>query len=86
MGVGRGEDLVAGDLRGDDLHDDVAVAETNCEARLRSIALVLDLGDEALASIVVGLSGLTALVLSLIAAGEELSCRALKFQGVLAYL
>lgn len=76
VGVGRGEDLVAGDLRGDDLHDDIAVGETDDEAVLWSIVLVLGLGDEALASIVVGLSGTTALVLSLIATGEKLACRA----------
>lgn len=76
VGVGGSEDLVAGDLRGDDLHDDIAVGETNDETVLWSIVLVLGLGDKALASIVVGLSGTTALVLSLVATVEEkLACR-----------
>ena len=81
VGVGRGEDLVAGDLRGDDLHDDIAVGETDDEAVLWSIVLVLGLGDEALASIVVGLSGTTALVLSLIATKREVSMQSSKGAG-----
>lgn len=66
VGVGGGEDLVAGDLRVDDLGDDVAVGEANDHAVLGSIVLVLGLGDEALASIVVGLSLTTAAILSLV--------------------
>lgn len=65
VGVGSGEDLVTGDLGGDDLGDDVAVGEADNKTVLWSIVLVLGLGDEALASIVVGLSGTAALVLSL---------------------
>ena len=67
VGVGADEDLVAGDLRGDDLADDVAVGETDNEAVLGRIVLVLGLGDEALTSVVVGLSGSSALVLDLVA-------------------
>lgn len=63
--VGGAEDLVSGDLGGDDLHHDVAVGEANHKAVFRRIVLVLGLGDEALASVVIGLSGTTALVLSL---------------------
>ena len=69
VGVGADEDLVAGDLRGDDLADDVAVGETDNEAVLGRIVLVLGLGDEALTSVVVGLSGSSALVLDLVAPG-----------------
>ncbi len=75
VGVGRGEDLVAGDLGGDDLHDDVTVGEADNETVLWRIVLVLGLGDEALASIVVGLSGTTTLVLSLVATKEIVSNR-----------
>jgi hypothetical protein len=67
VGVGRGEDLVAGDLSGHDLHDDVTVGEADHQAVLGCIVLVLGLGDETLARIVVGLSCATALVLSLVA-------------------
>jgi hypothetical protein len=67
VGVGSAEDLVASDLGGHDLHDDVAVGETDDEAVLGRIVLVLGLGDETLTGIVVGLSLTTALVLSLVA-------------------
>lgn len=66
--VGRDEDLVARDLRGDDLADDVLVGEADDEAVLGRIVLVLGLGDEALAGVVVGLALLAALVLGLVAA------------------
>ena len=71
VGVGSAEDLVTSDLRGDDLHDDVAVGEADDEAVLWRIVLVLGLGDEALASIVIGLSDTAALVLSLVATGRS---------------
>jgi hypothetical protein len=67
VGVGGAEDLVARDLGGNDLEDDVAVGEADNETVLWRIVLVLGLGDEALASIVIGLSGTATLVLSLIA-------------------
>lgn len=56
MGIRGHEDLVAADLRADDLSDDVAVGETDDEAVLGRIVLVLGLGGQALAGIVVGLS------------------------------
>ena len=56
MGKRGHEDLVAADLRADDLSDDVAVGETDDEAVLGRIVLVLGLGGQALAGIVVGLS------------------------------
>lgn len=71
MGVGGGEDLVAGDLRGDDLDDDVAVGEADNQSVLRGIVLVLGLGDQSLAGIVVGLSLSSALVLGLEAADRK---------------
>jgi len=67
VAVGSHEDLVAGDLRGDDLSNDVAVGEADDQAVLWCIVLVLGLGDEPLAGIVVGLSGSSALVLDLVA-------------------
>lgn len=72
VGVGRAEDLVAGDLGGHDLHDDVTVGESDHEAVLGRIVLVLGLGDETLARIVIGLSNTTAGVLSLIATAGRL--------------
>ncbi len=73
MSVGSGKDLVTGDLRGDDLDDDVAVGEADDESVLGRVVLVLGLGDQSLAGIVVGLSLSSALVLGLEAAerGEE---------------
>ena len=63
-------DAVAGELLGgrsaenevalktsvDNLHDDLLVGEANNEAVLRGVVLVLGLGDEALAGVVVGLA------------------------------
>ena len=68
MGVSGSEDLVTRDLRGDDLDDDVAVGEADDKSVLGSIVLVLGLGDQSLAGIVIGLSGPSALVLGLEAA------------------
>lgn len=68
MAVGSAEDLVTGDLRVDDLSDDVAVGETNDHAVLGRIVLVLGLGDQALTGIVVGLTLTTTAVLGLVAA------------------
>lgn len=73
VGVGSGEDLVTGDLRGNDLGDDVAVGEADNQAVLGRVVLVLGLGDQTLAGIVVGLSGSTALVLGLEAAATHVS-------------
>jgi len=56
VAVSSTEDLVASDLRGHDLGDDVAVGETDNQAVLWRIVLVLGLGDETLAGVVVGLS------------------------------
>ena len=74
VGVGGAEDLVARDLGGNDLEDDVAVGEADNETVLWRIVLVLGLGDEALASIVIGLSGTATLVLSLIATTRGQQC------------
>jgi len=68
--VGRDEDLVARDLRGHDLADDVLVGEADDQAVLGSIVLVLGLGDKALSGVVIGLALLATLVLSLVAAGK----------------
>lgn len=66
--VSGGVDLVTGDLRVDDLSDDVAVGEADNHAVLGRIVLVLGLGDQALTGIVVGLALTTTAVLGLIAA------------------
>jgi hypothetical protein len=65
VGVGSGEDLVTGDLGVDDLGNDVTVGEADNHAVLGRVVLVLGLGDQALASIVVGLTLAAATVLSL---------------------
>lgn len=71
VGVGRGEDLVTGDLGVDDLGDDVAVGEADDHAVLGSVVLVLGLGDQALAGVVVGLTLTATTVLSLVATEAE---------------
>lgn len=73
VGVGGGEDLVTSNLGGDDLGDDVAVGEADDQAVLGRVVLVLGLGDQTLARIVVGLSFATALVLRLEAAAKTIS-------------
>ena len=70
MGVGSAEDLVAANLGGDDLGDDIAVGEADNESVLGSVVLVLGLGDQALAGIVVGFTLSATLVLDLVASGE----------------
>lgn len=69
MTVGGHEDLVAGDLGGYDLADDVAVGEADDEAIFGSVVLVLRLRDKTFAGIVVGFAGAAAFVLDLVAAG-----------------
>lgn len=68
MAVCCAEDLVASDLGGDDLADDILIGEADDETVFRSIVLVLGLGNEALAGVVVGLTSPTTLVLGLEAA------------------
>lgn len=67
VGVGAGQNLVARDLRVDDLSDDIAVGETDDHAVLGRVVLVLGLGDQALTGIVVGLTLTATAVLSLVA-------------------
>jgi hypothetical protein len=55
VSVGCTEDLVTGDLGRDQLADDVSIGESDDEAVLRGVVLVLRLGDQTLAGIVVGL-------------------------------
>lgn len=71
VGVGAGKNLVAGDLSGDDLGDDVAVGEADDQAVLGRVVLVLSLGDETLAGVVVGLALATALELRLEATVQD---------------
>ena len=66
--VGCAEYLVASDLRGDNLADNILVGKADNEAVFGGIVFVLGLGDEALAGIVVRLACPTTLVFGLIAA------------------
>lgn len=68
MSVGGAEDLIAGDLGGDNLANNIFVGEANNEAVLGSVVFVLGLSDETLAGVVVSLSCTTTLVLGLVAA------------------
>lgn len=71
MGVRGHEDLVTANLRADDLGNNVAVGEADDESVLGRIVLVLGLGDQALAGIVIGLALSAALVLDLVAPGSD---------------
>ena len=78
MTVGGAEHLVAGDLGGYDLADDILVGEADYEAVLGRVVFVLGLSDETLAGVVVGLSCSTTLVLGLVAAALLLDERPAK--------
>ena len=66
---GRGaENEVALEARVDDLHNHLLVGEADNQAVLGCVVLVLGLGDQTLAGIVISLSLTTALVLGLEAA------------------
>jgi len=68
MGVCAGEHLVTGDLGSDNLRNDIAVGEADNQTVFRRVVLVLGLGDQTLASIVVGLPLATTLIFGLEAA------------------
>ena len=68
MSVRSAEDLIASNLRGDDLTDDILISEANNEAILGSVVFIFCLGDETLAGVVVGLACSTTLVFGLVAA------------------
>lgn len=67
VGIGSAKDLITGDFGGDNLTDDVSVCKADNETVLWGIVLVLCLGDETLAGVVVGLTSPTTLVFGLIA-------------------
>ena len=71
MTIRRTEDFVAVDGRRDDLTDDILVGEPYDKAIFWGIVFVLGLSDKTLAGVVVGLAGLTTLILGLITAGEK---------------
>lgn len=73
VGVSSTEDFVASDLGGNDLDDDVAIGETDDQAILGCIVLVLGLSDETLSGVVVGLTRPTTLVLGLVATAMPLA-------------
>ena len=66
--VGCAEHLVASDLRGDDLTDDILVGKADDKAVFGGIVFILGLGNEALAGIVVRLACSATLVFGLVAA------------------
>ena len=66
--VGCAKHLIASDLRGDDLADDILVGKADNETVFGCVVFVLGLGDEALAGIVVRLACSTTLVFGLVAA------------------
>ena len=68
VGVSSTEDFVAGDLGGNNLADDISIGEADDEAVFGSVIFVLGLGDQTLASIVVGFTRPTALVFGLVPA------------------
>lgn len=68
VSVSGTKDLVARDLGGDNLADDIFVGEADNETVLGSVVFVLGLSDETLAGVVVGLSCSTTLVFGLVAA------------------
>lgn len=69
--VGAGKNLVTDDLGVDDLSDDVAVGEADDQAVLGRVELVLGLRNQALASVVVGLTLPSTLELRLVATVEN---------------
>lgn len=73
VGIGSDQNLVTRDLGGDDLHDDVLVGESDDKTVLGRIVLVLGLGDETLAGIVVGLAFSSTPVLGLVPAAMTVS-------------
>lgn len=68
VGIGSAENLVTCDLGRDNLADNIVIGEADDETVLGSIVLVLCLGDQALAGIVVGLTSPTTFVLGLVPA------------------
>lgn len=63
--VGCAKDLVACDLRGDDLNDDITVRKADYKTIFRSRVFVLGLGDEPFAGVVVGFAIAAAFVFGL---------------------
>jgi len=57
MGIGSAEDLVSSEFRANQLTDNVTVGEADNQAVLGRVVLVLGLGDEALAGVVVWVVG-----------------------------
>ena len=70
--VGCAEDFVSGYLRGNDLTDDIFVGEADDETVLGGIVFVLGLGNETLASVIIGFTCTTTLVFGLVATGNIL--------------
>lgn len=71
MQTGRWGYILAGDFGSHNLADDITIGEADDKTVLGSVVLVLGLGDEAFAGIVVGFPLSTALVFGLVAAGLQ---------------
>lgn len=69
--VGCTKDLVACDLRGNDLNDDITVGKADYETVFRSRVFVLGLGNEAFTGVIVGFAIAAAFVFGLEAAVVE---------------
>ena len=65
MRIRSAKDLIPGDLGGDDLTNDISVGKADNKTVLWGVVLVLRLGDEAFAGVVVSLTSPTTLVLGL---------------------
>ena len=65
------EHLIAIQVRGDNLADDISLGEADDQTILRCVVLVLGLCDETLAGVEVGLASSATLVLHLVAAGDN---------------
>ena len=87
VSVGGAEDLIACDLRGYNLANNIFVGEADNETIFGSVVFVLGLSDETLAGVVVGLSCSTTLVLGLVAAMllSADACRMKSLSMILTY-
>ena len=84
--IGSAENFVACDLGRDNLADNIVIGEADDETVLGSIVLILCLGDQALAGIVVGLTSPTTFILGLIPATAMLDNDCCIFMRYATYL
>ena len=72
MSISGDKDLVAGDLRGNNLADDVAIGKADDETIFRGVIFILRLGDQALPGIIVGFARAATFVFDLVATNAEM--------------